>query len=87
MLVVPLMFFLRRLVFILVVIEYREFLWGQLALQSFISVGMCIYLQWYKPFDSKFTDNMETFNEATVVVLTYFLFCFTDFVPESKTRN
>ena len=30
---------------------------------------------------------METFNELTALVLTYFLFCFTDFVPEPGTRS
>ena len=30
---------------------------------------------------------METFNEGTILMLTYFLFCFTNFVPEPETRN
>ena len=55
-------------------------------MQNFISVGLCIYLQWYKPFESKFNNNIETFNEATAVVLTYLLFCFTDYVPDAATR-
>ena len=48
---------------------------------------MCIYLQWYRPFASNFVNNIETFNECTILVLTYFLFCFSDFVPDPETRS
>ena len=30
---------------------------------------------------------METFNECTLLVLGYFLMCFTDFVPEAEARS
>ena len=80
------MFFMRRVAFVVLVIKVRETLWVQLAVQNFLSLGLCIYLQWYKPFESKFNNSMETFNEVTAIVLTYFLFCFTDYVPEAVTR-
>ena len=48
---------------------------------------MIIYLQWYQPFDLKSATHIETFNEVTVITLTYFLFCFTDFVAQAETRN
>ena len=48
---------------------------------------MIIYIQWYKPFDKRATNLIETFNEVSIITLTYFLFCFTDFVPEPETRN
>ena len=48
---------------------------------------MIIYIQWYKPFDERGNNLIETFNEVTIITLTYFLFCFTDFVPEPETRN
>ena len=42
---------------------------------------------WYRPFAEENSLNyIETFNEATILALTYFLFCFTDFVPEAETR-
>ena len=56
-------------------------------MQNFLSLGLCIYLQWYKPFASNFQNNVETFNELTTLTLTYFLLCFTDFVPAAETRN
>ena len=48
---------------------------------------MVVFLQWYKPMESRFANNVETFNECTILVLTYFLFCFTDYVPESEMRS
>lgn len=30
---------------------------------------------------------MESFNELTTIVLTYFLICFTDYVPSAEVRN
>ena len=80
------MFFMRRVAFIISALIFRKTLWPQLAIQNFISLSMCIYLQWYRPFATNFMNNMETFNEITILVLTYFLFCFTDFVPEPETR-
>ena len=77
---------MRRVAFIVNALIFRKNLWPQLAIQNFISLFMCMYLQWYRPFATKFTNNIETFNEVTILVLTYFLFCFTDFVPESETR-
>ena len=51
-----------------------------------VSLGMCMYLQWYRPFADNFLNHIEAFNEATMLALTYFLFCFTDFVPDAETR-
>lgn len=80
-------FFMRRASFVFTVLVIRESLFTQLASQNFISLLMLIYLQWYKPLDSKFSNNIETFNEGTIISLTYFLFCFTDFVPDPATRD
>ena len=83
----PLLFFFRRIAFIIVVLRYRETLIMQLAVQNFLSLLIVIYLQWYKPLETKYLNDIETFNEVTALVLTYFLFCFTDFVPEPEMRN
>ena len=81
------MFFVRRLIFVIFVIVLKDYLWGQLAMQNFVSLGMVIFLQLYKPLESNFANNIETFNEATVILMTYFLMCFTDFVPDAETRS
>ena len=47
---------------------------------------MCMYLLWYRPFAQNSLNHIEAFNEATILVLTYFLLCFTDFVLDAETR-
>ena len=47
---------------------------------------MCIYFQSYRPLAENSLNRIEAFNEATILLLTYFLFCFTDLVPEAVTR-
>ena len=46
-----------------------------------------IFLQWYMPLKSKRANNLETFNECTLLFLTYLMWCFSDFVGEAETRN
>ena len=84
---VPLIFFMKRVSFIISVLLLKELIWGQLAIQTFISLGMCMFLQWFRPLESEFANNIETFNDITVLVLTYFLFCFTDFVPDAEMKS
>ena len=47
---------------------------------------MIIYLGHVWPFETHFAAKMEIFNECTIIVLTYGLMMFTDFVPDPKTR-
>ena len=77
---------MRRIIFVVSALVFRN-VWVQLAVQTAVAVGMVIYLQWYRPYETNHANNIETFNEATILVLTYFLFCFTDFVPIDKIRN
>ena len=64
-----------------------SFLWGQLAIQISFSIFMIIYLPWHRPLESKFATFMEVMNEETILILTYLLMCFTDFVPDVTTRG
>ena len=52
-----------------------------------MSLGMVIFIQWFKPLNSEFANNMETFNECTMICMNYLLMCFTNFVPEAETRS
>ena len=68
-LVYPVFFFGRRLIFAVCAVYLEDFLWGQLAIQMMISVFMVMYLETYKPMDSLFSNRMEVLNECTVIVL------------------
>lgn len=83
----PAVFLMRRVSFCLVVVFQPKFLWLQLAVQFFISTGMCIYLIYFMPMQSRSDCIKECFNEVTTVFLMYHIMCFSDFVPEAETRN
>ena len=82
----PMIFFGRRVLFAVSAVLLKDCLWAQLAIQIMVSVFMIIYLMWYKPLESPFALRIEVMNECTVIVQTYGLFCFTDFVPAPETR-
>ena len=42
------MFFIRRISFVMSVIFIEDFVWGQLQIQAFFSIGMLIIL-WHQP--------------------------------------
>ena len=81
------MLIVRRVLFVITVISARDYLFFQLATQNFTALGMVIFLQWYLPLESKFASHVETFNEFTMLMLTYLLMCFTDFVPDAHMRS
>ena len=47
---------------------------------------MVTYLTNVKPLETPFANKMEVFNEYTIILLTYGIMCFTDLVPDPKTR-
>ena len=47
---------------------------------------MIIYLGFVWPFKSHVITKTEIFNEIAVLLLCYFMFCFTDWVPKAVTR-
>jgi len=86
--VVNLAFFLgRRIAFIASVIFLDNFLWAQLAIQIMLSVFMIIFLLTFWPLESFFAVRMAVMDECTVLLLSYGMMCFTDFVPEPETRS
>ena len=41
---------------------------------------------WFKPLETNKANYLECFNDCTLIVLTYSMWCFTDMVPEADTR-
>ena len=52
-----------------------------------ISVGVIILIMWYRPLDSKFANNIETFNEVVTCWTLYLMMLFSDYVPKAEDRN
>ena len=57
------------------------------ACQFGVCLTMIIFLQWSQPLESRFSNNLETFNECTTILILYTVLCFSDFVDSSLTRS
>ena len=61
-----------------------------LVIQFFVfvmcSVAQIILIGTVTPFKTRQENNLETTNEVLTMLIMYHIFCFTDFVPEEKTR-
>jgi hypothetical protein len=73
-------FLVRRFIFV-----FSAFYWyGQVAIQIGIFVltteFYCMYLYHAKPFVDSSINKQEIFNELTIILVSYHLICFTDFV-------
>lgn len=44
------------------------------------------YVAYYRPFKSSLMNAQEVLNEVTVLVSSYTLFCYSDFVSDPYTR-
>ena len=80
-------FFLRRMVLCLTLVLWHEVFWGQVFFQYVISVGLVIIIRYLKPLDSRFANNIATFNECFIVLILYTLMYFTEFVKSPVIRN
>lgn len=85
-LLLPAFLFGRRISFTLAVLLFSDFLSAQIAILFLFSTAMVIFLLSAKPFESFFATKMEVFNEGTLVMLSYGLMMFTDFVVDPMTR-
>ena len=51
------------------------------------SLMMVSFIILVKPLSEPYLNRMEIFNESTLLMSTYFMFLFTDFVDDAKMRN
>ena len=83
----PSFFLFRKVAFVFSVLYMGDYLWAQLLLQTCLSMTMLFYIWHCRALVSRFSEIMETFNEICTILLTYFLLCFTDFVPSAEARS
>ena len=84
---VPVLFFMRRILFVFIALVMREYFWVQLASINFVALGAVIFIMWARPLETRQANISETFNDCTLLVITYHLWCFTDIIPKPETRN
>ena len=68
------------------VVWLRKLLVFQFFIFVMCSVAQIILIGIVTPFKTRHENNLETANEVLTMLIMYHIFCFTDFVPEEKTR-
>jgi len=80
------LFMFKRLILIIITIWFNWFPWFQISIYQWCQLIALSQLLHYKPMISPFLNVMETINEIFVLVTGYFLFLFTDLVPDVADR-
>ena len=77
---------LRRLIMVILIIIFINYSYAQVMLITFTSSLVMIFQGWFSPYKDPIVNRLELFNEAMIVINTYFLFLYTDFVPSPEDR-
>ena len=80
------MFVFRRLIYAMNIVFLKGSTVAQLFVQFFCCLMMLLFFIDVNPLNQPFLNRIEIFNEITLLVLSYFLFFFTDFVPSVYMR-
>ena len=76
------LFIIRRLIFAMNIVFLNGYPVCQLYLQFLCCFMMLIFFILIKPLNMKYLNIMELFNEVTLLICSYYLFCFTSFIPD-----
>ena len=83
----PTIFAVRRILFSVSVIYMNDSIVAQLSLQILISILYFAYMSGgVSPLESNFARRIEVMNEFTLIIMSYCLFCFTDYVKIVEVR-
>ena len=82
---IPVYFFMKRLILIAILIFASDCIWVQIALLNSMALATIIFTLWYMPWESRRDNYLEAFNEFTVLLLTYHLWSFANIVREPET--
>jgi len=80
----PVIFVARRIIFGLVAVFFYDFVWLQLAIQIHLTIFAACYLVEFKPFSDPLVQKLEVFNEVVGLSMTNLLFCFTDLIHDEE---
>ena len=77
---------LRRWFLAVVIVTLPAWNWSQIQTIVQFNVFMMIYQGYFKPYKYPEQNRKELANEAFIMLNSYFLFIFYDFVPDADTR-
>ena len=80
------LFIFRRLVYAANIVFFAGSTILQIFVQFFCCLLMLLFFTSVNPMVEPFLNRMEMFNEVCLLICSYFLFAFTDFVPDVNTR-
>ena len=80
------LFVFRRLVYAAAIVFLAGSTVAQIFVQFFCCLMMTLFFIIVKPMNEPFLNRMEIFNELCLLVCSYYLFMFTDFIPDVQTR-
>ena len=80
-------FYLRRLLFSICCVYLINYPVFQIQLYMAFSLANLIFIIIAKPFTTKKANYTEIYNEVTILAVSFVLFSFTDFVPNTSTRQ
>ena len=80
-------FFVRRFGLAISAVLFPDFLVGHVLIQTLCTLIMITILLCYRIKDENKIRNLELFNEVTLLLLTYLILVFSEYVPNSKTRH
>lgn len=80
------LFVLRRLIIAAMCIFLEQYVFLQIQIMIISSLLTLTYLFRVRPFEQPLQNRLEVFNELCVLVSSYHLFAYTDFVPETMTQ-
>lgn len=79
-------FTVRRLIYGISAVALDKHPIVQIAILNVQSTLVIIYLTLVKPFEVSYMNKLEIFNEICILIVSYHMFIFTDFVPDVKIR-
>ena len=84
---VPMIFFYRRLLYVYSTLLLGEYLLIQLVIQISMIQFFLTILYSFRPLESRLTLHKQTFDEFTYLFLIYTLLCFTNFISDPVMRS
>jgi len=73
------LFYFRRILLVMAVIFFPQYMIWQFMSQMYISVGAIIFFGYYYPYDTRFANHMHMFTEICTIFVLYLVTTFTDF--------
>lgn len=83
----PVLFFTRRILFAVSLIWLRQYIVFQMMLYIFPTLAVIIAVGWYKPMYNSFLNELELYNNCSIIFIAYCLLYLTDFMPSPLHHN